>query len=76
MSILLAQVAQRWLLVSWGYGEQIVIDSCGIEYDPFFPSVATQNGAVFQVLITNEDGEIVCDMEQSSALVNEYINDK
>ena len=24
------------LLVSWGYGEQIVIDSRGIEYDPFF----------------------------------------
>ena len=54
----------------------MVTDSRGIEYDPFFSSVATQDGAVFQVLITNEDGEIVCDMEQSSALVNEYINDK
>ena len=54
----------------------MVIDSRGIEYDPFFPSVATQDGAVFQVLVTNEDGEIVCDMEQSSALANEYINGK
>ena len=54
----------------------MVTDSRGIEYDPFFPSVATQNGAVFQVLVTNEDGEIVCDMEQASALANKYVNDK
>ena len=54
----------------------MVIDSRGIEYDPFFPSVSTQDGAVFQVLITNEDGETICDMEQSSALANEYINGK
>ena len=54
----------------------MVIDSRGIEYDPFFSSVATQDGAVFQVLVTNEDGETVCDMEQSSALANEYINDE
>lgn len=54
----------------------MIIDSRGIEYDPFFPSVATQDGAVFQVLVTNEDGEIVCDMEQSVTLANEYINDK
>ena len=54
----------------------MVTDSRGIEYDPFFSSVATQDGAVFQVLVTNEDGEIVCDMEQSALLANEYINDK
>lgn len=54
----------------------MVTDSRGIEYDPFFPSVATQDGAVFQVLVTNEDGEIVCDIEQSALLANEYINDK
>ena len=52
----------------------MAIDSRGIEYDPFFPSVSTQDGAVFQVLITNENGETVCDMEQSSALANEYLN--
>lgn len=52
----------------------MVIDSRGIEYNPFFASVQTTDGAVFQVLVTNEDGEIVCDMEQSSALANEYIN--
>ena len=54
----------------------MVTDSRGIEYDPFFPSVATQDGAVFQVLVTNDDGETVCDMEQSAALATEYINDK
>ena len=54
----------------------MTIDSRGIEYDPFFPSVSTQDGAVFQVLVTNEDGDIVCDMEQSAALANGYINDK
>lgn len=54
----------------------MVIDSRGIEYDPFFPSVSTQDGAVFQVLITNEDGETVCDMEQSVTLADEYINDE
>lgn len=54
----------------------MVTDSRGIEYDPFFPSVSTQDGAVFQVLVTNEDGEIVCDMQQSAVLANEYINDK
>ena len=54
----------------------MVTDSRGIEYDPFFPSVSTQDGAVFQVLVTNEDGETVCDMEQSAALATEYINDK
>lgn len=50
----------------------MVIDSRGIEYDPFFPSVATQDGAVFQVLVTNEDGETICDMEQSSLLASQY----
>ena len=54
----------------------MVTDSRGIEYDPFFSSVSTQDGAVFQVLVTNEDGETVCDMEQSALLANEYINDK
>ena len=54
----------------------MAIDSRGIEYDPFFPSVATQDGAVFQVLVTNEDGETVCDMEQSAVLATEYINDE
>ena len=54
----------------------MTIDSRGIEYDPFFPSVATQDGAVFQVLVTNEDDETVCDMEQSAVLANEYINDE
>ena len=54
----------------------MLIDSRGIEYDPFFPFVSTQDGAVFQVLLTNEDGETVCDMEQSSTLANEYINDE
>ena len=29
-------------------------------------------GAVFQVLVTNEDGEIVCDMEQSAVLASQY----
>ena len=48
----------------------MLIDSRGIEYDPFFSSVSTQDGAVFQVLVTNEDDEIVCDMEQSAALAN------
>ena len=50
----------------------MVTDSRGIEYDPFFSSVTTQDGAVFQVLITNEDGEIVCDMEQSALLASQY----
>ena len=54
----------------------MTIDSRGIEYDPFFPSVATQDGAVFQVLVTNDDGETVCDMEQSAVLATEYINDE
>ena len=54
----------------------MVTDSRGIEYDPFFPSESTQDGAVFQVLVTNEDGETICDMEQSAALATEYINDK
>lgn len=54
----------------------MVIDSRGIEYDPFFPSVSTQDGAVFQVLVTNEDGETVCDMEQSAALANKHSNGK
>ena len=54
----------------------MLIDSRGIEYDPFFSSVSTQDGAVFQVLVTNEDGETVCDMEQSAVLANEYINDE
>ena len=54
----------------------MVTDSRGIEYDPFFPSVSTQDGAVFQVLVTNEDGETVCDMEQSALLANKYVNDK
>ena len=54
----------------------MAIDSRGIEYDPFFSSVSTQDGAVFQVLVTNEDGETVCDMEQSAALATEYINDE
>jgi len=54
----------------------MTIDSRGIEYDSFFASVQTTDGAVFQVLVTNEDGETVCDMEQSAALANEYINDK
>lgn len=54
----------------------MAIDSRGIEYDPFFPSVSTQDGAVFQVLVTNEDGETVCDMEQSALLANKYVNDK
>jgi len=48
----------------------MLIDSRGIEYDSFFPSVETTDGAVFQVLVTNEDGEIVCDMEQAAALAN------
>ena len=52
----------------------MAIDSRGIEYDPFFPSVSTQDGAVFQVLVTNEDDEIVCDMEQSAASANEYVD--
>ena len=50
----------------------MTIDSRGIEYDPFFPSVATQDGAVFQVLVTNDDGETVCDMEQSAVLASQY----
>ena len=50
----------------------MVIDSRGIEYDPFFPSVSTQDGAVFQVLVTNENGETVCDMEQSALLASQY----
>ena len=54
----------------------MTIDSRGIEYDPFFPSVSTQDGAVFQVLVTNEDGDTICDTEQSSTLANEYINDE
>ena len=54
----------------------MAIDSRGIEYDSFFPSVETTDGAVFQVLVTNEDGETVCDMEQSAVLANEYINDE
>lgn len=52
----------------------MTIDSRGIEYNPFFPSVETQDGAVFQVLVTNEDGETVCDMEQSTASANEYVD--
>ena len=48
----------------------MTIDSRGIEYDSFFASVQTTDGAVYQVLVTNEDGEIVCDMEQSAALAN------
>ena len=48
----------------------MTIDSRGIEYDPFFPSVSTQDGVVYQVLVTNEDGEVVCDMEQAAALAN------
>ena len=52
----------------------MAIDSRGIEYDPFFSSVSTQDGAVFQVLVTNEDDEIVCDMEQSAVLANEYVD--
>ena len=54
----------------------MTIDSRGIEYDSFFASVQTTDGAVFQVLITNEDGETICDMEQSAVLANEYINDE
>ncbi len=54
----------------------MTIDSRGIEYDPFFVSVQTTDGAVFQVLVTNEDGDIVCDIEQSAVLANEYINDE
>lgn len=54
----------------------MTIDSRGIEYNPFFPSVETTDGAVFQVLVTNEDSETVCDMEQAAALANEYTNDK
>lgn len=54
----------------------MVIDSRGIEYDPFFPSVSTQDGAVFQVLVTNDNGDTICDMEQSAVLANEYINAK
>ena len=54
----------------------MAIDSRGIEYDPFFPSVSTQDGAVFQVLATNEDGDTICDMEQSVLLANEYTNDE
>lgn len=49
-------------------------DSRGIEYNPFFPSVATQDGAVFQVLVANEDGDIVCDMEQAAALAKGYVD--
>lgn len=52
----------------------MTIDSRGIEYDPFFPSVETTDGAVFQVLVTNEDGETVCDMEQSAALTKGYVD--
>lgn len=51
-------------------------DIRGIEYNPFLPSVECPDGAVFQVLITNEDGETVCDMEQSAVLANKYVNDK
>ena len=54
----------------------MTIDPRGIEYDPFFPSVATQDGAVFQVLVTDEDGETVCDMEQSTALADSIVTGK
>lgn len=49
----------------------MAIDSRGIEYDPFLPSVQTQDGAVFQVItdtIDTETGMYIVDMDKSVLL--------
>jgi len=46
----------------------MAIDSRGIEYNPFLPSVQTADGAVFQILtgeVSPETGVEIVDMQAS-----------
>lgn len=45
----------------------MAIDSRGVEYNPFLPSVGCADGAVFQVIV---DGE--ADMEASATFAAEH----
>jgi len=49
----------------------MAIDSRGVEYDPFLPSVMCADGAVFQVIVV-VDGERSTDMAASAVLADEY----
>ena len=49
----------------------MAIDSRGVEYDPFLPSVGCADGAVFQVIVI-VDGETTVDMAASAALADEH----
>lgn len=53
----------------------MAIDSRGVEYDPFLPSVGCSDGSVFQVLVV-VDGEQTVDMAASAALADEYDSQK
>ena len=49
----------------------MAIDSRGVEYDPFLPSVGCSDGSVFQVIVV-VDGERTTDMSASAALADEH----